>query len=41
LKVVFVQTGLQTRPMCVITMSDGSGEPSAQKCAVVVYFLSA
>ena len=26
MKVVFVRTGLQTRPMCVITRSDGSGE---------------
>ena len=27
-----VRTGLQTRPMWVIAGSDGSGEPSAQKC---------
>jgi hypothetical protein len=31
LEVVFVRTGLQTRPMCGIPMSDGSGEPSAQE----------
>jgi hypothetical protein len=38
LKVVFVRTGLQTRPMCVITRSDGSGESSAQKCEGVNRF---